>query len=31
MIEVLEDQCVGRSVGGIKVLNGLQTGSLQWG
>ena len=31
MIEALIDQCVGRSVGGSKSLNGLQTGSFQWG
>ena len=31
VIEAVIDQCVGRSVGGTKGLNGLQTGSLQWG
>ena len=31
MIEALVDQCVGRSVGDIEGLNGLQTGSLQLG
>ena len=31
LIEALIDQCVERSVGGIEGLNGLQTGSLQWG
>ena len=31
MIEALIDQCVGMSVGGSKSLNGLQTGSFQWG
>ena len=31
VIEALVDQCVGRIVGGIEELNGLQTGSLQWG
>ena len=31
VIEALIDQCVGRSVGGSKGLNGLRTASLQWG
>ena len=31
VIEALIDQPVGRSVGGSKDLNGLRTGSLQWG
>ena len=31
VIEAVIDQCVGRSVGGTKGLNGLQTVSLQWG
>ena len=31
VIEALIDQRVGRSVGGNKDLNGLRTGSLQWG
>ena len=31
VIEVLIDQCFGRTVGGSKRLNGLQTGSLEWG
>ena len=31
VIEALIDQCVGRSVGGVEWLIGLQAGSLQWG
>ena len=31
VIDALIDQCVGRSVGGCKGLNGPRTGSLQWG
>ena len=31
VIEALIDQCVGRSVEECKGLNGLRTGSLQWG
>ena len=31
VIEALIDQCVGRSVGGSKGLNGLLTSSLRWG
>ena len=31
VIEALIDQHVGKSVGGSKDLNGLRTGSLQWG